>query len=170
MRLVWSGFIKSLPCFKSPTMKLLILFFCMLMTACSLPNQEVDPQILVETDIAFSIMSEAEGMKSAFLHYADQEVIKLQEKRFPIWGIEEMKSAFDKFDDHVFTITWEPLKAEIAGSGDLGYTMGNWKLVTAEGKVKYGNYVSIWKKQSNGDWKYVLDTGTDTPGLFKPKS
>jgi len=151
-------------------MKMLIFIFCVLMTACSSSNQQADPQVLVDTDIAFSALCEAKGMKAAFLHYADQDVIKLQEKRFPIWGIDEMRIAFNKFDDQVFTITWKPLKAEIAGSGDLGYTVGNWKLVTAEGQVKYGNYVSIWKKQANGDWRYVLDAGTDTPGRFKPKS
>jgi len=151
-------------------MKYFMLFFYLLMTACTIPNPQADSQVLVEIDRAFSNMCETKGMTAAFLHYADAEVIKLQEKRFPLWGIEEMKAAFAKIDDTNFTITWEPLKAEIAGSGDLGYTVGNWKLVTAEGKIKYGNYVSIWKKQSNGEWKYVLDTGTDTPGLFKPNS
>ncbi len=140
------------------------------MTACNPSNTFNDTQVLLDTDLAFSAMCETQGMKAAFLAYADENVIKLQEKRFPIWGIEQMKEAFGQFDDSSFTITWVPLRAELAASGDLGYTMGNWKLVPADGKVKYGNYVSIWKKQANGAFKFVLDTGTDTPGLFKPKS
>jgi hypothetical protein len=32
--------------------------------------------------------------------------------------------------------------------------------------VRKGTYVSIWKKDENGNWKWVLDTGN--PGL-EPK-
>jgi ketosteroid isomerase-like protein len=65
-----------------------------------------------------------------------------------------------------FVLTWEPLKAD--ASGDLGYTFGNWarKSKTAAGSdtTVYGNYVSIWKRQADGSWKYVFDSGNGTPG------
>lgn len=148
-------------------MRKLFYYFAIMMTACSFPQLKVDPNVLVETDLSFSEMSEAKGMKAAFLAFADKDVIKLQNQSFPIWGIDEMMLSFDDFDDTGFTLTWQPLKAEIAASGDLGYTIGNWKMVSSNG-VKYGNYVSVWKKQGNGEWKYVVDTGTETPGEFKP--
>jgi ketosteroid isomerase-like protein len=65
------------------------------------------------------------------------------------------------------SLTWTPVKAEMAASGDLGYTYGNYVFTAKnkEGKsvVSYGKYTSIWKKQKNGQWKVVLDMGNDSP-------
>jgi ketosteroid isomerase-like protein len=65
------------------------------------------------------------------------------------------------------TLTWAPIKAEMAASGDLGYTYGNY-IYTAknkEGKLvtSYGKYTSIWKKQKDGQWKVVVDVGNSSP-------
>jgi ketosteroid isomerase-like protein len=66
--------------------------------------------------------------------------------------------------DSGLMLTWVPVKAEISLSGDLGYTFGNWELfVKSSDTTLYGNYVSIWKKQADGSWKYVLDAGCNTP-------
>ena len=69
------------------------------------------------------------------------------------------------------TLTWTPIKAEMASSGDMGYTYGNY-IYTArnkDGKVttSYGKYTSIWKKQKEGQWKVVVDMGNASPD---PKS
>jgi ketosteroid isomerase-like protein len=59
-------------------------------------------------------------------------------------------------------ISWEPYKAEASSSGDLGYTLGNWKLVTPD-TTYYGNYYTAWKKGKDGTWKWVVDGGNNTP-------
>jgi len=69
------------------------------------------------------------------------------------------------------TLTWTPIKAEMASSGDLGYTYGNY-VYTAKNKegktvTSYGKYTSIWKKQKDGQWKVVVDVGNSSPD---PKS
>jgi ketosteroid isomerase-like protein len=69
------------------------------------------------------------------------------------------------------TLTWTPIKAEMATSGDLGYTYGNY-VYTAKNKegkavTSYGKYTSIWKKQKDGQWKVVVDVGNSSPD---PKS
>jgi ketosteroid isomerase-like protein len=65
------------------------------------------------------------------------------------------------------TLTWTPVKAEMAGSGDLGYTYGNYVFTAKnkEGKLvsSYGKYTSIWKKQKDGQWKVVVDMGNSSP-------
>ena len=65
------------------------------------------------------------------------------------------------------SLTWTPVKAEMAASGDLGYTYGNY-IFTAKNKegkvvVNYGKYTSIWKKQKDGQWKVVVDMGNSSP-------
>ena len=59
-------------------------------------------------------------------------------------------------------IRWKPLRADVAASGDLGYTWG----VAESGPGKtgpfkpYGIYVTIWKRQTDGKWKFVYDAAT----------
>src|SRR5258708_1790998 len=33
----------------------------------------------------------------------------------------------------------------------------------AMGEITYGHFVTIWKKQPDGAWRVVLDTGTENP-------
>jgi ketosteroid isomerase-like protein len=65
------------------------------------------------------------------------------------------------------TLTWTPVHAELAASGDLGYTYGNYvySAKNKEGKLvaNYGKYTSIWKKQKDGQWKVVVDMGNSSP-------
>jgi ketosteroid isomerase-like protein len=62
-------------------------------------------------------------------------------------------------DDNSFTLTWEPMGGSVANSGELGYTFGVYSLKpNNEDTVLYGTYVSIWKKQTDGNWKFVLQS------------
>jgi ketosteroid isomerase-like protein len=127
-----------------------------------------DPSILIRVDKSFSDFSLKNGFANAFMAYADDNVIKLTSNSYPIIGKKDLVSQFSKIaiSNHN-VLTWTPLKAEIAQSGDLGYTFGNYqfrvKLTADKDTIYYGNYVSIWKKQKDGNWKYVLDGGNATP-------
>jgi ketosteroid isomerase-like protein len=65
------------------------------------------------------------------------------------------------------TLTWTPVKADMAASGDFGYTYGTYVFTSKnkEGKLvaSYGKYTSIWKKQKDGEWKVVVDMGNSNP-------
>jgi ketosteroid isomerase-like protein len=63
-------------------------------------------------------------------------------------------------------LTWEPVFADVAQSGDLGYTTGPWefrKNGPDDKDVAHGNYMTIWKKQPDGAWKAVMDFGISNP-------
>ncbi|OWY19666.1 nuclear transport factor 2 family protein [Sphingobacteriales bacterium UPWRP_1] len=123
---------------------------------------------LLDTDRAFSKMCGQQGMKSAFLYYAADEAIRMNEGKFPQVGKTELKAFFDASPGAATAkqLKWEPIKADIAASGDMGYTFGQWEFAQKDTTL-YGYYVSIWKKQSNGTWKYVLDAGNSAPGKHK---
>lgn len=60
------------------------------------------------------------------------------------------------------------LNAEVAESGDLGYTTGTFlaKMLGEDGKpaIEPGKWVTIWKRQQDGRWLIVVDTyNTDVP-------
>lgn len=119
-------------------------------------------EILKATDRAFSQLSLDKGMAAAFLEYADEEVIKLNHNQFAIRGKAELEKWLGEGEED-FKLEWKPLAAEIAASQDLGYTFGCWRLRSADGSFRYGEYVTVWKRQDGGNWKFVLDGGNPTP-------
>jgi len=62
------------------------------------------------------------------------------------------------------TITWEPHTVEVAASGDLAYTLGDFEVrsIGPDGQrhKSTGTYVSIWRKGADGSWRVVVDGGT----------
>jgi ketosteroid isomerase-like protein len=70
-------------------------------------------------------------------------------------------SAF--FDPKGPTLTWHPSKAEVLAGGDVGYTTGFSERRAPNGTVNKGNYLTVWKKQKDGSWKAIFDTGSAVP-------
>jgi ketosteroid isomerase-like protein len=63
-------------------------------------------------------------------------------------------------------LTWKPIFADVSASGELGYTTGPWEFRRNgpdDKEVAHGNFVSLWKKQADGTWKVVVDTGISNP-------
>jgi len=125
---------------------------------------------IIQTDIDFSNLSKKKGMNHAFLEYVADDGVLLRPFTYPIAGREKVSEALLAGDDKNFQLTWAPLYADIAASGELGYTYGTYemKIIKEDGneEIRKGTYVSIWKKDKAGRWKFVLDTGN--PGL-EPK-
>jgi len=121
---------------------------------------------LFKIDREFSKVSEEKGMAFAFDHFQADSAIMLRNKRAPIVGRESINALYKNLPDGA-RLTWEPIYGDISGSGDLGYTIGSWsfELVdsTGEQNLGKGNYITIWKRQADGSWKYVFDTGTEGP-------
>src|SRR2546430_4490128 len=59
------------------------------------------------------------------------------------------------------TLIWQPIFAFAAGAADLGYTTGIWELRKGNEPLSlaFGNYLTVWAKQRNGQWKIALDVG-----------
>jgi len=140
---------------------LLFLIFSEFSTFSQSGNKDLE-QKLMQTDRDFSEMSKSVGMIKSFLFYAADDAVFLRKDHRPIEGIKNIKSYYN-FPDTGFTITWEPVFASVSESGDLGYTYGiatyYSKDENGNPETGYGTYVTIWKKQNDGSWKYVLDTG-----------
>jgi len=118
-------------------------------------------QILIKTDSSFSRMSVEKGIKSAFDFYMDDTAVMYRDNSHPIKGRENINKLFNS--EATDTLRWKPTFADVAESGDLGYTLGEYSYTSEQGKQSMGYYVSIWKKQENGDWKYVFDSGINAP-------
>lgn len=116
---------------------------------------------LLDTDRAFSKMSETKGMRSAYMEYIDSNGVLLRPNNFPFTGGDAV-NLISQNDDATYIMTWEPKSASIAASGDLGYTYGIYSYKPLQvNAVLYGTYVTIWKKQTTGKWKFVLQTANE---------
>lgn len=65
-----------------------------------------------------------------------------------------------------FALTFVPSKVEVARSGDLAYETGEYEMTLNDKKGKpqtvKAKYVVVWGKQSNGNWKALVDSPTTT--------
>lgn len=160
---------------------LLVCFMAAMISGCGeqpLQNQESamnTEQIkgqLMDTDRAFSRMSMEQGMLAAFFHYMAEEGLTLPKTGEPrrrgfyaqVIAEREGQGADAR---PLPRLTWEPLKADVATSGDLGYTHGRFEMRSADEmgheQMSYGYYVTIWKKQPDGSWRFVFDAGNESP-------
>lgn len=145
-------------------MRTAIIISILVFSACSRPgenNLDELKQQIASTDKAMSDLAAKEGFNSSIFAYADSGIVKLNEGRLPIVGKTAFAASFNK-DNDVKTISWNPENTEVARSGELGFSWGNWKFI-AKDTVFYGNYFTVWKKQQDGNWKVALDGGNNTP-------
>jgi ketosteroid isomerase-like protein len=66
------------------------------------------------------------------------------------------------------SLSWHPVYADVAGSRDLGFTVGEY-IATGRGPSgaavqRFGKYLTVWKRQRNGTWQFVVDGGNSSPG------
>lgn len=65
------------------------------------------------------------------------------------------------------TLSWTPTHGEVVGAGDLGYTTGTAVFRTKGPNgapvERHSEYLTVWRKQKDGSWKVIFDTGSTLP-------
>ena len=119
-----------------------------------------DSRQLKSADSAFAALSVARGAQTAFLAFAADEAILLGPPGAPMTrGREAIGAAFAEFPKDA-VLDWAPVTADIAGSGDLGCTVGE---ASISARNSYSKYLTVWKRQADGTWKFVADGGNARP-------
>ena len=118
-----------------------------------------------QADIALDLAA-AEKDLDRFTDLIDQDAVfygsqEIHEGRAAV--VQNWAQLFEP--DGPTTLRWQPMDAEIARSGDLGYTRGQYQLTTVgeDGSTTRasGSYVTIWRRSNeDGRWRAVLDIGT----------
>jgi len=132
------------------------------------PNKNSQQEALLNTDVEFAKASVAKGAAEAFALYLADDAMQMPAGGNPILGKQTILAGMGSG----YVLSWEPKRAEVAKSGELGWTWGTYELHTkdAEGKpvVRYGKYVNVWRKQKDGTWKVILDMGNASPAPAIP--
>ena len=119
----------------------------------STPDKELARVIEIEQD--FAAASLRQGIKQSFLAYAAPDAVLFRPG--PVAAVSTLMK--DPDDNDGLTLDWWPAMGAIASSGDMALSVGPWVL-EAPGAPKqqlYGYYATIWKKQPDGSWKFVID-------------
>ncbi|HEX2521803.1 MAG TPA: nuclear transport factor 2 family protein, partial [Terriglobia bacterium] len=136
---------------------ILLVLLCLFIYPPAVSGQSnSDWTSLVESERAFAAASVAKGTRAAFLEYLAENSILFRPG--PVAG----KKWIEEHPAPPNLLTWEPAFAEVSESGDLGYTTGPWEIRPSSPKDKptaYGHFVSVWKLQTDGAWKVVVDLG-----------
>ena len=152
---------------KSYLIKIFLSLFVFNIYACtaSLKAQERVAELakkqISNFEAAFAKMAAEQGIAQAFYYFADDNATIKRQNDTLITGKENIRNFYSSPFYNSATVTWSPDFIEVSSAGDLGYTYGkySWK-----GKDKSGNAVeyhgvfhTVWKKNKNGEWKYVWD-------------
>ena len=151
-------------------MKLAILSLLLGVTVIA-QGQTTPLQEMVKTEQAFSKMAEEKTTREAFMAFiADDGLLfrpgAVNGKK---WMIEHPVPPSDKKP----LLAWQPNFAEMSASGDMGYTTGPWEFKADIKDAKpsgYGHFVTVWKKQADGSWKWTVDIGISHPESGGPQT
>jgi ketosteroid isomerase-like protein len=141
-----------------------------LFAAAALPLFPADVEAvkreLLEKDRQFAADAARRGPDGFADWMAESGILKFEDPGDPpLTTREAVRASMKKqFAGRPFNLRWEPLRADAAQSGELGYTFGKWSMTGTDpqGKplTRTGHYISIWKKQNDGSWKVVVDLGS----------
>ena len=137
---------------------LAVLFSVMLALAA---DMDVNAKALAKIDDDWSKAAATRDADRVASFYAEDAIAYPPNEPIAIGRPAAKKVWAAYFADKTFTISWKAVHAEVAKSGDLGYTAGTYeasfkgpggKQVSEKGK-----YVCTWRKQKNGTWKAIHD-------------
>jgi ketosteroid isomerase-like protein len=116
---------------------------------------------MVNSEKSFAAYAGSTGISEAFLKYFDDSAVVFERGQIlngkEVWRQRKLDS---------MELKWYPEFAEVAASGDFGYTTGPSEFRVRKGSEKpdHKGYInSVWRKNSGGEWKVVLDMGTPSP-------
>ncbi|MBI2496542.1 MAG: nuclear transport factor 2 family protein [Opitutae bacterium] len=111
---------------------------------------------------AFCAMAKARGINAAFAHFAAPDVAFIDTDPRKFRGPAAVQQRMGP-DQPGVSLTWSAYHTDVSDDGTLGYNYGRFesRRPGPDGQeiVRSGWFLTIWKRQSDGSWKYVMDTG-----------
>ncbi len=117
------------------------------------------------TDSLFSDLADRLGTAAAFAANADEYGAVFGSPALAV-GPKQIAD-FLGLAGRSSSLSWRPVYANVAGSLDLGFTIGDYTSTSrgASGAAiqRFGKYLTVWQRQRDGSWKFMIDGGNSTP-------
>jgi uncharacterized protein (TIGR02246 family) len=137
---------------------LAVLFSGMLALAA---DMDANAKALAKVDDDWSKAAAARDVDGVASFYAEDGIAYPPGAPMAIGRPAAKKVWAANFADKTFTISWKTVHAEVAKSGDLGYTAGTYEASFKGPDDKQinekGKYMTAWKKQKDGTWDAIHD-------------
>lgn len=131
----------------------------------SVRNTDLDAMINAER--AFARMAAERGTRDAFLAFMTDDSIVFAPG--PVNG----RKSWEPRPKRPGLLSWEPSYADMSEAGDMGYDMGPWEFRPKgadDNPAAFGHFMTIWKKQPDGTFKWTLDLGISHPQPTSPQT
>ena len=144
---------------KNPVLLLPLVLFTLLAKGQS--NYTKLENELIKADKAWSHAAKTNDMEKLWSYWEEDGII-LMSANMTIKGMDQIREFTTKArTDPNFEISWEVQGVEVSEEGDMGYTFGVGKVqrTSDTGKPISSTkpYLAVWKKQSDGSWKCVIE-------------
>ena len=133
-------------------------------------DQQAEAEKLMELSRAWSQTVKGRNVEEMISYWADDAIL-MSPNEAAVVGKESLRAMVQRsLQIPGFDIAWTPQEAYVSKSGDLGYviiknymtlpsdTLGNTRTIFNKG-------VEIWKKQTDGSWKNVVDISNADPSI-----
>ncbi|MDP2036431.1 MAG: hypothetical protein Q8L04_03545 [Ignavibacteria bacterium] len=140
------------------------VFFVLAALTTFISAQSTDLLHMLNHEYAFAEKAKMETTRDAFLAFVDDNGIIF--RPHPVIG----KEVLEKSKPNNGWLIWYPERADISSSGDIGYTTGPASFRKAKGDsadIWFGNFCTVWRKQKDNSWKFLIDFGISNE---KPKA
>jgi ketosteroid isomerase-like protein len=126
------------------------------------PDPQKLKQELAAMEDQFCAMAQTKGLLAAFSHYAAPDVAFIDTDPRKFRGQDAVRERMGP-DQPGAKLTWSAYFTDVSADGTLGYNYGRYESrrpgPDGQEVVRTGWFLSIWKRQPDGSWKYVMDTG-----------
>ncbi len=146
----------------------LIAVFVLAATAQK-PTTESPLHSMVATERAFSQASAEKGTRDSFLLFIADDGILFRPSAVlgKKWLLEHPVPLVENRP----LLSWQPTFAYMAAAGDMGYTFGPWEYkqnIKDQKPSAFGHFITMWKKQADGAWRFAIDLGVSHPQSATP--
>jgi ketosteroid isomerase-like protein len=118
-----------------------------------------------DADRAFGRFSaDSGGPAGAFARWIAADGMMLGARPAPVRGPDQARQAFATFPP-TGRFEWEPIDSLALASrdGSLGLTVGEARIAPTPSAPSYSKYLTVWRREGDGTYKFVFDIGSDRP-------
>lgn len=152
-----------------------LLLVCAVLAGVSLTSAADKESLKAEVakmEDAFCAMAKEKGLLAAFQYFAAPDVAFIDTDPRQWRGSAAVLQRIGP-DQPGVSLTWSALFTDVSDDGTMGYNYGRYesRRTGPDGKERIGTgfFLTIWKRQPDGTWRYVMDTGApDRPAPKKP--
>ncbi|MDD3078851.1 MAG: hypothetical protein PHH37_07075 [Paludibacter sp.] len=140
----------------------IILCLLFITSACNSSQRKYELKAeIYDAENAFQKMVRDSGSAKAFYYFADENAVILRDTDILIKGRDAISNYYPFVKNDSVSLRWAPDFIDVSDDGTIAYSYGKyvWERLQSTGDtlVHTGIFHTVWKRQTNGKWKFVWD-------------